>query len=183
MDQLDIPASSSGFWERPSSNHAKKFLAICKRTVLLWLILLLLGLNLGCTQYLSGLASAIPNPPPLAQAAPRLSNLSVTPSNLPSGRVTTITISFDYEDWNEDVGPTKVKLWRKLEVIEGNFTFPVNTRELLVNVNARGRYGSVTHQIDIGLPYGLYGTIRLSVSIYDNYGNRASRLSTMLYVQ
>ncbi len=137
----------------------------------------------GCTLYLADIESLLPDPPPLAQAAPRLSQLTVTPTTLTAGTVTIVTISFHFEDWNEDVGPQRAVVLRQLEVLSGNLAFHQPTRELWVEVESRGRYGFVTFHLEFHIPRQGFGQIRLSLSLYDRLGNKSAPISTILTVR
>lgn len=147
------------------------------------ILLLLLFSVLGCTQYLITVDQVVPDPPPLAQAAPRLSQLTVTPSSLARGRPTIITITFRYEDWNQDVGPTQAKVWRSLEVISGNLALRNPTREFWVDVDHHGRWGTVSYQMEFYIPSQGFGEIRLSLALYDRHGNKSTPISTILTIQ
>lgn len=153
------------------------------KTVVLAILLFSVLVTTGCTQYLAEIESLLPDPPPLAQAAPRLSQLTVTPLTLTAGNSTIVTISFRYEDWNEDVGPQRAKIFRQLEVLSGNLAFYQPSRELWIEVDHRGRYGFVTFQIEFYVPEFGFGEIRLSLSLYDNHGNKSTPISTILTVR
>lgn len=137
----------------------------------------------GCTFYLGDVESLVPEPPPLAQAAPRLSQLTVIPSTLSAGASTLVTVRFRYEDWNEDVGPQRAKVLRHLEVLSGNIAFLQPSRELWVEVNHHGRYGFVEFSIEFFVPSEGFGQIQLSVFLYDNSGNRSNPVSALLNVR
>jgi len=139
-------------------------------------------LSCGCTQYFVDIERGL-NPPPLAQAAPRLSQLTVTPSTLIAGGYTTVTVSFRYEDWNEDVGPDKAWVWRHLEVLSGNIDFTEPTRELLVDVDHHGRYGFVTFAMGFSVPSYGFGEIKLSIALYDRNRNKSTPISTTLRIR
>lgn len=146
-------------------------------------MILLPLLSLGCTQYLIELEQEVPDPPPLVQAAPRLSQLSVSPSSLAPGRFTTITVRFRYEDWNEDVGPDQAKVQRHLEVLSGNLAFYNPTREFWVDIDDRGRQGFVRFQLRFYIPGRGYGEFRLSLSLYDRRANKSAPISAVLAVR
>lgn len=153
-----------------------------KRIVLVILIFLVLPAT-GCTLYLAEIEPLLPDPPPLAQAAPRLSQLTVTPATLTAGTSTVVTVRFRYEDWNEDIGPQRAIVLRQLEALSGNLAFQQPTRELWVEVDHRGRYGFVTFQIEFYIPSLGFGQMRLSLSLYDNHGNKSAPVSTILTVR
>lgn len=137
----------------------------------------------GCTFYLGDVESLVPEHPPLAQAAPRLSQLTVTPLTLIAGASTLVTVRFRYEDWNEDVGPQRAKVLRHLEVLSGNIDFLQPTRELWVEVDHHGRYGFVTFSIEFFIPIEGFGQFRLSLFLYDNSGHRSDPVSALLTVK
>ncbi len=139
--------------------------------------------NVSCIGYLVKIEQLIPPSPPLVQAAPRLSDLIATPLTLISGGYTTVTARFRYEDWNEDVGPRQALLWRHLEALSGNIGFYNPTREFLVDVDHRGRYGFVTIQMEFYVPSHGFGEIGLYLAIYDNSGNKGTPVSTVLTVR
>lgn len=137
----------------------------------------------GCTSYLIEIDRLVPDPPPLAQAAPRLHNLTVTPSTLTSGGYTTVTIKFDYEDWNRDVGPDKALIWRHLEVLSGNLAFDSPTHEFWVRVDSADIYGFVSFQMIFYVPSRGAGEIGLYLALYDRYGNKSTSVVAILVVR
>lgn len=146
------------------------------------ILAMLAFLSFGCTQYLVDIERGL-NPPSLAQAAPRLSQLTVTPSTLPPGGYTTVNISFRYEDWNEDIGPEKALMWRHLEVLSGNIDFSEPERELWVDIDHHGRYGFVTFQMGFHIPSYGFGEFKLSFALYDRNGNKSIPISTTLRIR
>lgn len=137
----------------------------------------------GCTLYLGEIESLLPEPPPLAQAAPRLSQLTVTPLTLIAGTSTLVTIRFRYEDWNEDVGPQRARVLRHLEVLSGNIAFLQPTRELWVEVEHHGRYGFVAFSMEFFVPSEGFGQVQLYLFLYDNSGNKSNPVSALLTVR
>lgn len=145
-------------------------------------ILTVIGLS-GCTQYLLDAESSIPGPPSLAEAAPRLSNLEITPSVLRAGQINELTVRVQYEDWNRDVGPDRVRVRREVEAVSGNLAFQQPVVEYTVPVELSGRSGTFQYNIDIFVPDHGYGRLRFSISIYDQRGNRSASLSAILSIQ
>lgn len=145
-------------------------------------ILTVVGLS-GCTQYLLDAESSIPGPPPLAEAAPRLSNLKITPPALRAGQMNELTVRVQYEDWNRDIGPDRVRVRREVEAVSGNLAFHQPVAEYTVPVEPSGRSGTIQYGIDIFIPGHAYGRLRFSISIYDERDNRSASLSVILSIE
>lgn len=146
------------------------------------LIALSLLLSQGCMPYFKSLTREIPDPPPLAQIAPVISNLSVHPTSIPDGTTTRIHVRFDYVDPNEDVGPAKADVLLEYTVLSGNLVMDKPRKKIQGNFSRKGYSGTIYFERSLQVGWGGYGRVRLSVSLFDNRGNQSDRLSEILYI-
>jgi len=159
----------------PRSNYSIKVLGFI-------LIALSLLLAQGCMPYFKNLTGMIPDPPPLAQIAPVISNLNVHPTSIPDGTTTRIYVRFDYVDPNEDVGPGKADLLLEYTVLSGNLIMDNPRKRIEGNISGGGYSGTISFERSLEIGWGGYGIVRLSVALYDNRGHQSELLSVTLHI-
>ena len=134
----------------------------------------------GCTQYFADLNDALPMPPDLQDAPPRLLEASISPQQLVAGQETHIQVDIAFEDWNADVGVDQATVSRRIFPVEGNVSIDSRPRTLIVPMVTEGREGTVTYRVDIDVPPSAWGSLQLEVTLIDQQGLKSAPATFVL---
>jgi len=136
----------------------------------------------ACTQFVLRDQELISPPPSLQLAAPRLLSFTVNPSQIFAGRISTVQMGLEYEDWNEDVGPTQAKVRLSFQRLSGNLALDQREGLFLSRVESQGRVGKVFLAFNMNISFGASGRLLIKASLYDEANKLSSILSTELNI-
>lgn len=150
-----------------------------------WLLLLVListvGMITSCTYYVGRMANYVTDPPEPAPQPPEISNASLSPAQIQAGTSTPVMITFQYTDWNGDVGPGSADVELTLTKVLGNFNITQPMQKLTGTVQQKsgtyGREGMVTVTKDMSASSGARGVVSVSVALFDQAGHKSQQLN------
>ncbi len=151
------------------------------KKLLLILVITLFVPLMGCKYVVTPLVNLVPEPPEAAATAAKISNLTLSPSQVQAGDTSAITASFDYEDLNADVDSASAQIEVTLSVATGSFSLDP-TPNLVSGVIEQdatqwGRKGSVRMSRLLSLPDDADGIVTLRIVLVDAAGQRSNTLT------
>jgi hypothetical protein len=153
--------------------------SLLKKGMFLMLLGLVTGL-LGCTYYIGEMENYVPEPPQPAPQPPEIFNPTISPTQVPAGSSTPITITFQYKDWNGDVGPASADVELRLDKISGNFNITQPVHRLSSTIHQKsgtyGREGTVTMTKNMSASAGAQGVVSITVALFDQAGHKSQLL-------
>lgn len=149
--------------------------------LVIFLAIAALGVLSGCTYYIGQLSDYIPDPPEPAPQPPEIFGATLSPTQIPAGTSTPVTITFQYKDINGDVGPGSADVELSLTKISGNFNITQPVQRLTGTVQQKsgtyGREGTVTVTRNMSASSSAQGTVSVAVALFDQAGHKSQQLN------
>lgn len=154
-----------------------------------YIVLLIVSFNFGlagCRYIVTPLPDLIPAPPEAASTPAKIVNLRIAPNQVKAGVATTINLTFDYEDFNADVGPNVTQVEIQSSVISGNFDLNTALSQVSGTVMQDdahwGRRGRVSFTQTFNVPASASGIVGVSITLLDGANQRSNTLSGQINV-